>query len=145
MALEMIGFSREEPHSQRFPPGFGLLFPQITRWLESRQGRGDFVAAVGDRRSEQLLAAIATAAEREDLPAISIPVCGLARLIPDFYRSDHAPFWKCSYPAVMLTDTANFRSPHYHRASDTVDTLDFNFAGKVMRTAFTALQDLAGY
>ncbi len=29
------------------------------------------------------------------------------------------------YPAVMLTDTALFRNPHYHRASDLPERLDY--------------------
>jgi aminopeptidase YwaD len=32
---------------------------------------------------------------------------------------------------VMLTDTANFRNPHYHRSTDTVDTLNVNFMASV--------------
>jgi Zn-dependent M28 family amino/carboxypeptidase len=65
-------------------------------------------------------------------------------MVPDFYRSDHAPFWSRGFAAVMLTDTANFRSPHYHRPSDTIETVDTAFAAKVMSTALLALEQLAG-
>ena len=44
----------------------------------------------------------------ESLRAHAIPVRGVARLIPDFYRSDHWPFWRRGFPAVMLSDSANF-------------------------------------
>ena len=40
-------------------------------------------------------------------------------------RSDHEPFWRRSIPAVLITGTATLRSPHYHRDSDTPDTLDY--------------------
>jgi hypothetical protein len=43
------------------------------------------------------------------------------------YRSDHANYWVSGYPAVMVTDTSNFRNPHYHEATDEVGTLDFGF------------------
>ena len=39
--------------------------------------------------------------------------------------SDHSSFWRQGYPAVMLTDTAPFRYPHYHTPSDTPDKLDY--------------------
>lgn len=48
----------------------------------------------------------------------------LARLIPDLFLSDHASFWARGYPALMLTDTAPLRNPHYHQPTDTVETLD---------------------
>jgi hypothetical protein len=41
----------------------------------------------------------------------------------------------------MITDTANFRNPNYHRPSDTPDTLDFNFVVQVAQvTTATALE-----
>jgi hypothetical protein len=33
----------------------------------------------------------------------------------------------------MLTDTTNFCSPHYHRPSDTLETLNLLFAAEVCR------------
>ena len=49
----------------------------------------------------------------------------------DLLRSDHYSFWKRDLPAIMLTDTADQRSPHYHEPSDTADTLNMEFARKV--------------
>ena len=40
-------------------------------------------------------------------------------------RSDHAAFWRRGVPSLMLTDTASFRNPHYHRPSDLPATLDY--------------------
>ena len=51
-------------------------------------------------------------------------------LLPDLFRSDHAPFWLKGIGAVMVSDTANFRTPHYHQASDTVANLDIVFLEK---------------
>ena len=34
-------------------------------------------------------------------------------------------FWWERHPALLLSDSAFFRSPNYHRATDTVDTLDY--------------------
>ena len=39
--------------------------------------------------------------------------------------SDHWPFWQAGYPAIMVTDTALFRYPHYHAATDTPGQLGY--------------------
>ena len=56
---------------------------------------------------------------------------GVERLLFDLLRSDHVPFWKRGIPALMWTDTANFRNPNYHQGSDTPDTLDYAFMTRV--------------
>ena len=64
--------------------------------------------------------------------------------LPDMRRSDHAAFWDEGYRAVMLTDTANFRNPHYHQPSDTLDTLDLDFLEGVSEIVVGCIEDLAG-
>ena len=59
-------------------------------------------------------------------------------LLPDTRRSDHAAFWHHGYPAVMLTDTADFRNPHYHRPTDTLETLNLAFMEQVARAVTAA-------
>jgi hypothetical protein len=59
---------------------------------------------------------------------------GLPVNIPDtgdFRRSDHDPFWQEGIPAVMWTDTAEFRNPNYHEPGNTPDTLDYGFLRRV--------------
>ena len=46
--------------------------------------------------------------------------------------SDHWAFWKAGYDAIMITDTAPFRYPDYHRFSDTVDRVDFDRLARVV-------------
>jgi hypothetical protein len=46
-------------------------------------------------------------------------------------RSDHAPFWDVDVPALMITDTADYRNPQYHCAQSMPDALadiDYDFA-----------------
>jgi len=62
----------------------------------------------------------------------------------DTRRSDHTSFWEQGFSAVMLTDTANFRNPHYHRPSDTIDTLNLDFMVSVADAVTAAVIDLAG-
>ena len=56
---------------------------------------------------------------------------------------DHAPFWDVGFPAVMITDTAFLRNPHYHQPSDTLDTLDLPFLTQVATATAAAAADLA--
>jgi hypothetical protein len=58
---------------------------------------------------------------------------------PDVLRSDHAPFWRQGYPALLVTDTADFRNPNYHSATDTIDTLDFGFMTDSVRSVVAGL------
>jgi hypothetical protein len=47
--------------------------------------------------------------------------------------SDHASFWDKGYRAMMVTDTAFMRNPHYHKASDAIATLDLDFLTGITR------------
>ena len=68
---------------------------------------------------------------RGDLPHVLLEVPGNGERLPDSRRSDHASFWDEGFRAVMVTDTTNFRSPHYHQLTDTLSTLNLEFAAKV--------------
>ena len=125
--LEMLGYACYEPGCQSYPPGLEQQdFPS----------EGDFIGIVGDAEHPDLLAAFDSSAVQPDdssadqswleVVTLSVPVEALA-FMPDLFRSDHVPFWLQGVGAVMVSDTANFRNPHYHQASDTVETLDWVF------------------
>jgi hypothetical protein len=64
--------------------------------------------------------------------------------IPGVDWSDHGSFWNEGYPAVMLTDTALFHNPHYHRPADLLETLDYRAMTELVRgrsEALTALDE----
>jgi len=68
-------------------------------------------------------------------------------LTPDTLRSDHAPFWYQGVGAVLVTDTANLRTPHYHQPSDIPATIDRPFfigAAQIVLNATTKLLDNTG-
>ncbi|MBC8453025.1 MAG: M28 family peptidase [Chloroflexi bacterium] len=62
-------------------------------------------------------------------------------LVRNLRRSDHAPFWKAGIPAVMISDTANFRNPNYHSQTDTADTVDVNLVASAARTILDAINN----
>jgi hypothetical protein len=42
----------------------------------------------------------------------------------------------------MVTDTAFLRNPHYHRESDTADTLNYTFLAEVVALIYSAVRAL---
>src|SRR5205814_2142611 len=106
---------------------------------------GDFIGVVG--LSGMPAAADALRAAKPYVPALPVAILQVPKpallLLPDLSRSDHAPFWLAGIPAVMITDTANFRNPHYHRKTDTITTIDFDFATKVSELVVAATLILA--
>jgi len=130
IVMECVGYARSEEGSQQKPPGVPVAVPTV----------GDFLGIVGNAASAHLVKAVEAAANHAvpDLKTISLVVPGNGELLPDTRRSDHAAFWHYGYPAVMLTDTANFRNPHYHQPTDTLDTLNLAFMEQVARAVAAA-------
>jgi hypothetical protein len=62
-----------------------------------------------------------------------VPLEVVRQISHHLLRSDHVPFWRAGLPALMWTDTAEFRNPHYHRPTDTRETLDYEFLAGVTR------------
>ncbi len=130
--LEMVGYTCERQH-----------YPLVLRWAGYPR-RGDFVGIVGERRSRALVSGLVASIRRHGRPPVEslvVPLRGW--LLPATRLSDHAAFWDAGIPAVMVTDTAFFRNPHYHLPSDTMDTLDFAFMADLVEALEAALRDLA--
>ena len=143
--LEMVGYT-SGPGTQGHPPGFRFILPGAYKWGRQRRFLGDFVAIVGRGPGVDLGRRFREAARRwvPDLEVLPLEFKHPIPLMTDIFRSDHAPFWAAGVPAVMITDTANFRNPHYHRPSDTPDTLDYDFMGNVARTLVATMAQHAG-
>lgn len=135
IVLECVGYARSEPDSQQTPPHLPITIPSV----------GDFLGVIGNEASRDLVTAIMScrSATVPSLKMIPLTVPGRGELLPDTRRSDHAAFWDQGFPAIMLTDTANFRNPHYHRPSDTIDTLNLDFLSDVAAAVTSAVADLA--
>lgn len=75
-------------------------------------------------------------------PCEWLPAGKRGLIVPQTRLSDHAPFWDEGYRAIMVTDTAFMRNPHYHQASDRIDTLNLDFLTGVCRGLIQALPHL---
>lgn len=132
IVMDMIGYACHKPGCQSFPP-----LP-----TQPPTDKGNFLAVIGDQGHLPLVQSFSQI-QNPQLPQIltlSIPTFG--RFTPDLVRSDHAPFWRHDIGAVLVTDTANFRNPNYHKPTDTVQTIDQPFffgAAQAVVNATTAL------
>lgn len=117
VSLEMLGYFSDAPGSQRSP------IPPIKDVFEPPTV-GDSIALVGLARDAAFIRRLA-GFMRAGAPELKVTTLDFLPIpVPDMMRSDHAPFVMAKMPGVMLTDTANFRNPHYHKPTDTIDTLD---------------------
>ena len=134
IVLECVGCASDREGTQRTPPGIPVSVPTV----------GNFLAVIGNQPSG-LFTARLTEAMRPSVPVIPLIVPGNGELLPDTRRSDHTAFWEGGFPAVMVTDTANFRNPHYHRSTDTIETINLPFLSSVADAITTAVLALAGH
>jgi hypothetical protein len=128
--LEMVGFASDLPKTQRIPPGLPVRVPDT----------GNFLGLLANRDADDVLdKALASASTYlPDLPVIGLQVTlGLEKFFPVLLRSDHAPFWQKKIPAMMWTDTSEFRNPFYHQPGDKPHTLNYTFLRAVSQ-ALTA-------
>jgi Zn-dependent M28 family amino/carboxypeptidase len=136
--LEMVGYTSHAPGSQRnpIPP---TRVPTV----------GDFLGLVGTHRSRRALDRVLALAGSSAVPVQGlypppVPSGVIRRLAPHVLRSDQAPFWEAGIPALMWTDTAEFRNPNYHRSTDLPETLDYEFMAGVTRLLIHVIQSGLG-
>lgn len=130
--FEMVGFRSKRPGSQKVPPSLPITLPDTGDFL------GLLVGGASGVTGDALLRLARTYTPH--LPAVALTVpSSLATQFPDLLRSDHVPFWEAGLPAVMWTDTSEFRNPHYHKPTDTAETLDFDFMADIARLAVASV------
>jgi hypothetical protein len=131
LALDMLGFYSDKPKSQQYPD------PRLASYFPSS---GNFVAVLGLSDDAVLLDRIRSAMS----PATDLRVYALSGPpeLPGIKQSDHLNYWRQGIPAVLVTDTAYFRNPHYHQASDRPDTLDYDRLHKAAEAVAAAVVDL---
>jgi hypothetical protein len=116
ISLETIGYFSDAPRSQTYPaPGLSLFHPTT----------GNFIGFVGNTGARTLLnRALGAFRQQAKVPSEGAT---LPSFISGVAWSDQWSFWQCGYPAaIMVTDTAPFRYPHYHSSTDTPDKLEYD-------------------
>ncbi|MGB3297880.1 MAG: M28 family peptidase [Phormidesmis sp.] len=133
LSLEMLGYFSSEPGSQRYPLDvLSRLYPD----------QGDFIALIGNGSTLTKMRHLKKYLKQAGAPCQWLPVLNQGRQIPATRRSDHAPFWDAGYPAILVTDTADLRNPHYHTASDRPQTLNVPIMEKITKGLAAGLRRL---
>jgi Zn-dependent M28 family amino/carboxypeptidase len=132
MVFEMIGYRSTVPMSQRSDAQLEAVFPDAAAQIAANEYRGDFALVVNDETATAAVADMQAVAPAAGLPIVNISLLApLKHALDPLRRSDHAPFWDADYPALFITDTADYRNPHYHCLGSTADVLgdvDVDFA-----------------
>ena len=128
---ETIGYYRDENGSQKYPSILSMFYPKV----------GNFIAFVGESGSEKLVSrCVGSFRSHTKFPSIG----GAAPAsIEGVGWSDHWSFSRQGYPALMITDTAPFRYPHYHTREDTPDKIDYERTARVVAGLARVVEELA--
>lgn len=122
ICLEMIGYFADR---QTWPNWtFAALYPS----------RGDFIAVGGGWDDRRLARHVKRALRGAGMRAWSFT--GPRGTVD---ASDHRNYWQAGIPAVLVTDTAFLRNPHYHTRNDTAATLDYVRMARVVDGVYTAV------
>ena len=133
ISLEMLGYCDHSAGSQSLPRTLVGLYPDT----------GDFIAIIGNQISGSLIESWRQGmAVVEGLPIETLQVPQNGEMLQAVRLSDHSPFWDEGFAALMITDTSFMRNPHYHQASDTIETLDFDFLHLVTEGSLEAVRHL---
>ncbi len=132
LSLETLGYYSDEPGSQKYPSPLNWLYPDI----------GNFIAFIGDVGSRKLVrTSIHDWRDKVEFPSEG---AALPRGIPGIGWSDHWSFWQMGYPAVMVTDTATYRDPHYHTDDDLLEYIDGDRMVRVVKGLGQLVSDFIG-
>jgi len=126
ICLEMVGYACYEPGCQNYPFPLGVFgYPK----------EGNYIGIVGNFKSGEFTKALFKAFQKNpELPVVKLKIPFNGRILPAVRLSDHASFWDQGFKAVMITDTAFFRNPHYHRSLDTMEKLDYRFMAELVES-----------
>ena len=132
-SLETVGYYTEEEKSQKYPiPILKLFYPS----------KGNFIGFIGNRASKPLVEeALASFRHHAKFPSEAIATF---ETIPGVNWSDQWAFWQAGYPAIMVTDTAPFRYPHYHTPEDTPDKIQYEKMARVVSGLEKVITDIVG-
>lgn len=134
ISIETIGYYSDAKKSQRYP------FP-LNIFKKNR--KGNFIAFVSNLSSRELLDASMKSFRRNS----DFPLDGMAlpAFVPRVVSSDHSSFWRQGYHAIMVTDTARFRYPFYHKPQDLPDKMDFTKMAMVVEGIGKMTEELASW
>jgi hypothetical protein len=98
------------------PEDLNVLYNDISDWLA-----GEYVAAA----------------------ALYVPGLDIVTTYSTYVPSDNSSFWDYNYPAFCGIEDSPPGNPYYHRTTDRISTVDFDFYTDVVKAAVATLAELA--
>ncbi|MDX2241064.1 MAG: M20/M25/M40 family metallo-hydrolase [Leptolyngbyaceae cyanobacterium bins.302] len=133
LSLEMLGYCTQAPNSQQYPiEAMKAMYPST----------GNFIGLIGNLPTTPDLLHFNHHIFKAGVPSQWLPAGMRGEMIRATRLSDHSPFWDRGYRAMMVTDTAFMRNPHYHQPSDRLETLDLDFLAGICQGLIQAIQTL---
>ncbi len=131
-SLETLGYFSDKASTQQYPLPLSFFYPN----------QGNFIGFISDIDSRELLRnTIRSFRAQAKFPSEGV---ALPSSIQGVGWSDQWSFWQQGYQALMITDTAPFRDPHYHAAKDTVAKIDFEKLARVTIGISKVIRDFVG-
>lgn len=131
ISLETLGYFSNSPGSQKFPAPFDLIYSDV----------GNFVAFVGLPGARAFVHRAIGAFRRH---AVFPSIGGVAPgFIEGIAASDHWSYQQQGYPALMITDTAPFRNPYYHRVDDLPGSVDAESLARITKGLEGMVREIA--
>ena len=131
VSLETMGYYSDEEGSQKYPAPLDRYYP----------GQGNFIAFVSDSTSRAFVRDFG-GLFRQHAEITSQGATLPASLVADVLRSDHETYILRGIPGMMVTDTADFRFPDYHKSTDTVDKVNIENLARVVQGLIGAVNDM---
>ena len=131
ISLEMLGYFSDEPNSQEYPIN-------MMRWFYG--DKADYIFITKKMFNGKFVRQFSKNYMNSKL--IKTKKLGAPKSIAGIDFSDHRNYWHFGIDALMLTDTSFYRNKNYHKATDTLDTLDFVRMAKVVDALVVALKKL---
>lgn len=147
VVYEMIGYRSSEPFTQHFPARWNGYFPSEMKKVAANKHRGDFICLTVKDEDRAYSDIFTEYADSIGLPNLTLKINRKLINNHSFRRSDHAAFWENGYPALLISDTCNYRNFNYHchfGRSDSTSRIDTGFACDTIRAAVATVAQVLG-
>lgn len=128
VCLEMIGYYDDRKKSQAYPVGL----------LKLKYGsRGDFITVVRKMNAGHFTREFTRHFRHKG--GVTTKVFKGPQWLKGVSFSDHINYWKYKWDALMITNTAFYRNPNYHKDTDIPETLNYVRMGYVVTNVYKTM------
>ena len=132
VGFEMIGYFDDRANSQSYPV-------KAMKYIYGN--RGNFIVLARKAKAGTFVKNFSTGFTK--MATIDTKIFkASSRNIKTISTSDHSNYWKFGFDALMITNTAHYRNPNYHKRTDTMETLDIPKMMRVIDATALAIMNL---